>query len=46
MKVDWPLAQILEDAKSTGSECTDFEVMQAAYNCVFYLPLGEQLEYL
>ena len=38
--VEWPLAQILEDARST-SAFTDFEVVQAAYNAVGYLKIAQ-----
>ena len=44
-KVSWPMAQILEDSRST-STATDFDLVQAAYSCVYYLPSAEQLEYL
>ena len=39
------MAQILEDSRST-STATDFDLVQAAYSCVYYLPSAEQLEYL
>lgn len=38
-KVNWPMSQILEDARSTSAN-VDFEVVQAAYNSVGYLDLS------
>jgi len=45
-RVDWPLNQIIEDARSSAAPTVDFEVVQAAYSCVAYLDLAQQLEYL